>query len=213
MAQGESDGMGPIAQQLLTISGVLLGAGAAFTATTLIERSKWRRTLDTRWDDKRLAAYSEFAGSLKSLHEVLYRLAATAGLPAIAQPLDREVGLAAMAAAEGERTVRWEAVLLLGSTDVISAGRQWHKEILDLSHVVLAADPDHTEYLRLFQSTGRLRNSFYDFARADLGVRGGVLPPGDVVWLPPGYTPGRVDAGRDGGSMSSDQVSQPADSD
>ncbi|WP_051192603.1 hypothetical protein [Nocardia jiangxiensis] len=67
--------MGPLLQQLITLAGVLVGAGATFAATTHTERIKWRRSIETRWDDKRLIAYSEYANALKLFMEVLFQQA------------------------------------------------------------------------------------------------------------------------------------------
>ena len=57
--------MNPVVTQILTIAGVLLGAGATFVVTTTTERIRWQRTQSTRWDDKRLAAYTEYANAVK----------------------------------------------------------------------------------------------------------------------------------------------------
>lgn len=177
--------MSPIVQQLLTLLGVLLGAGATYTATTFTERAKWRRSHETRWDDKRLVAYSEYANALKRYAQVAYRLAATRGYPAAAQPIDIDAGLDELAAAEAEKTVKWEMVLLLGSPEAVAAGRLWTEVAWRLSHVAQGRAMDHDMYIGLFETQGRRRNEFYECARADLGVQSGALPPGDQAWLPP----------------------------
>jgi hypothetical protein len=61
----------PIVAQVLTIAGVLLGSAATFVATHTIERTRWRRAQSSRWDDKRLAAYS-----VKHMVRLCRRLAA-----------------------------------------------------------------------------------------------------------------------------------------
>ncbi|MBF6331718.1 hypothetical protein [Nocardia transvalensis] len=179
--------MSPVVQQLFTLAGVVLGAGATFTVTTSIERTKWRRSLDTRWDDKRLAAYSEYANALKKFVDVLLRIAAAKGYPAGMQPVDRGGGLEALADADADRTVKWEAVLLLGSPEAIEAARRWHKAAWHFSLGVLGEGVDHQEYLRLFEAMGHRRNEFYDCARADLGVTSGPVPAAVGAWLPPKY--------------------------
>lgn len=183
----------PVVQQLLTLAAVVLGAGGTFSATTLIERSKWRRNLDTRWDDKRLAAYEGYANALKKTHDVCQQLSAANGYPADRRPIDRDAGLRAYAEADAERTLKWEAVLLLGSPAAIAAARQWQKAIWEFRYFVLEEETDHARYLRLFEAMGRLRNEFYECARADLGIKSGTLPAEFGAWLPPGYSPPALD--------------------
>ncbi|MEU0875130.1 hypothetical protein [Nocardia brasiliensis] len=178
--------MSPIVQQLLTLLGVLLGAGATYTATTLTERGKWRRSHATRWDERRLAAYSEYANALKRYSQVVSRLAAAHGYPSADQPIDIETGLQKMAEAAADRTVKWEVVLLLGSPKAVAAGRLWHKSIWDLSWMAQGQAISHDEYVRRVQEIGRMRNEFYECARSDLGIESGSLPPGDRWWFPPG---------------------------
>lgn len=179
--------MTPVVQQLLTLAGVVVGAGGTFSATTLIERAKWRRSIDTRWDDKRLAAYIEYANALKESLNICLRLAEANGYPAGVRPIDAEAGNQAWIAADTERTTRWEAVLLLGSPAGVAAARQWQKAVWEFRYFVIGANVDHEEYLRSFAAMGRLRNEFYACARADLGVNSGALPAEVGAWLPPGY--------------------------
>lgn len=177
--------MGPILQQLITLAGVLLGAGATFAATTYVERTKWRRTIDTRWDDKRLVAYSEYGNSVKSKLEVLFRHAAERGLPNLTTPADEPLAPNALAGAEAERTVKWEQVLLLGSPETIAAARCWHMAVYDFGFMVLEETPSQESFLDQYRLLGSLRNDFYTCARADLGIRGANLPGEGRNWIPP----------------------------
>ncbi|MEU2257425.1 hypothetical protein ABZ540_30060 [Nocardia xishanensis] len=165
---------------------MVLGAGSTFAATTLTERAKWRRSQDTRWDDKRLTAYSEYANALKQYVQISYRLAAARGYPAVALPIDIEVGLQALAEAESEKTIKWEGVLLLGSPAAVAAARAWNRAAWELGWAARGHVIEPAEYVRRYSEMGRRRNEFYECARADLGVRSGELPPGDRPWLPPG---------------------------
>lgn len=174
-----------VVQQLLTLAGVVLGAGATFVVTMMNERAKWRRGQDTRWDDKRLAAYSEYANSLKQYVQVSYRLAAARDYPAVALPIDIDTGMRLLAEAEADKTVKWETVLLLGSPEAVAAARSWNRAAWELGWPARGHAIEHAEYVRLYSEMGRRRNEFYECARADLGVRSGTLPPGDRPWLPP----------------------------
>jgi hypothetical protein len=127
---------------------------------------------------------------LKKSLEVSYRLAATRGYPASALPIDLDTGLQALGTAEAERTAKWETVLLLGSPETIAAARSWHKAAWTLRFVVRGETTiEHDEYVRLYESIGRLRDEFYGSARADLGIKSGALPVGEGARLPPGYKP------------------------
>lgn len=177
--------MGPVLQQLVTLAGVLLGAGATFAATTYVERIKWRRTIDTRWDDKRLIAYSAYGNAVKSKLEVLFRHAAERGLPNLTTPADEPLAPNALADAEAERTVKWEQVLLLGSPETIAAARRWHMGVYDFGFMVLEEATSQESFLDQYRLLGSLRNDFYACARADLGIRGANLPSEGRNWVPP----------------------------
>ncbi|BDU08022.1 hypothetical protein [Nocardia cyriacigeorgica] len=177
--------MGAITQQLLTLLGVVVGAAATFSATVLTERAKWRRTLDTRWDDKRLTAYFEYANALKKYATLCHRLAAARGYRTATQPIDLEEGIAALAEADAEKAIKWEQVLLLGSPGAVAAARRWTEAVWRLSHIARGHAVDQFAYTDLYEEAGRRRNQFYELARADLGVTSGELPPGDVAWLEP----------------------------
>ncbi|MFE3190138.1 hypothetical protein ACFXHA_14090 [Nocardia sp. NPDC059240] len=181
----ENSHMG-VSSQLLPLIGVFLGAASTFSGTAWHERTKWRRGLDTRWDEKRLAAYSEYADALKRYFTLVGRVATARGYPTAVQPIDIDEGLAGMAAADDGKTVKWELVLLLGSSQVVAAGRSWSEAVWRLSHAARGLDMRHDEFVRLYEEAGRRRDRFYLCARADLGVGGGGLPAGDVAWLLPG---------------------------
>jgi hypothetical protein len=166
----------PVVQQLLTLVGVVLGAGATYAATSRTERTKWQRSQDTRWDDKRLAAYSEYANALKRWLQVSYRLAAERGYSNGTQPVDRETGLHLLTEAEADRTVKWETVLLLGSPEAVRAGRRWHQAVWEIHDLGLREPIDQDAYTRGYQKMVRRRQDFYRHARTDLNVKSGELP-------------------------------------
>lgn len=72
--------MQSLVQQLPALIGVLLGALATYAATSATERARWRRTQSIRWDDKRLAAYADYASAVKKLSSLSVRLAAYRGI-------------------------------------------------------------------------------------------------------------------------------------
>jgi hypothetical protein len=114
-------------QSLPALIGVLLGALATFIKTQAAERARWHRQQSTRWDDKRLAAYTEYANAVKHVISTAVRLAAVRGIYPDDEWFGRDSTVEDLAEAEEQRTLKWEAVLLLGSNEVIAAGREWHQ--------------------------------------------------------------------------------------
>lgn len=174
-----------VSSQLLPLIGVILGAAATFSATAWHESARWHRSLETRWDEKRLTAYSEYADALKRYFALVGRVATARGYPTGVQPIDIDEGLAEMAEADAGKTVKWELVLLLGSPQAVAAGRGWTEAVWTLSHVACGLAMTHADFIRLYEEAGRRRDRFYLCARADLGIASGRLPTGDVAWLLP----------------------------
>jgi hypothetical protein len=170
----------PIVAQVLTIAGVLLGSAATFLATTTTERIRWRRSQSTRWDDKRLLAYTEYANAVKRSVRLCRRIAESKELLATGQPIKPDDGFAELAEAETERAMKWETVLLLGDPAAITAARAWHEQVWRLERILREESPDRTSFVDAYKDTMRLRNEFYTRARADLDVASGTLP--ELTW-------------------------------
>jgi hypothetical protein len=178
MAQpGRLRGVNPIVAQVLTIAGVLLGSAATFVATSVGERTRWRRAQTARWDDKRLAAYAEYANAVKRAVRLCRQIAETKDLLDTGQRIDIDAGFAALAEAETERAIKWETVLLLGEPATISAGRAWHEQVWRLAAILRK---DGSTFVEAYKDAMRLRNEFYARARADLNVSSGDLP--ELTW-------------------------------
>jgi hypothetical protein len=168
--------MNPALQQVLTMVGVLLGSGATFLATSLVERSRWRRTQSSRWDDKRLTAYADYANSVKAAARMCQRIAAGKGILTGGQSIDYEEGLAALTDIGNERAVNWEPVLLLGEPDTVKAAQAWAASVWELEHLIRESDLDGPKFIGAYKQSILHRNVFYASARQDLGVRLGELP-------------------------------------
>lgn len=117
---------------------------------------------------------------------MVYRHAAHKGLPNLAKPADAPLSPNALADAGATRSVKWERVLLLGSSERVAAAHRWHKAAHDLTYTVLDEDPAPGEYLRQYEAMGRLRDAFYLSARTDPGGRGGDVPASEGIRLLPG---------------------------
>jgi hypothetical protein len=60
--------------QLPALVGVLVGALASYLVTVATERRRWRRSMDTRWDERRVVAYAEYATAVKAMFDLVLRL-------------------------------------------------------------------------------------------------------------------------------------------
>lgn len=154
-------------QQLPALLGVVVGAAATFVATSVAERARWRRDQSVRWDEKKVSAYAEYAHALKHVISVALPLAESrVGEGAI---VTLEAGLDELRAAEEQRTVKWEAVLLLGSSEVVVAARAWHQTVFRLEWLAQGQGSDMT-VTEAVAAISRARGVFYEAAKRDIGV-------------------------------------------
>jgi hypothetical protein len=162
-------------QQLPALIGVLVGALATYTATSAAERARWRRAQSVRWDDKRLTAYAEYAHAVKKVISISVRLAAHRGVHPDSDALSPEEGMPATAAAEEERTMKWEGVLLLGTDQTIVAARAWHESVFRLQRIASGLEVE-VSWAEAVEATSRSRRGFYEAAKRDIGIAVGDVP-------------------------------------
>lgn len=162
-------------QQLPALIGVLVGALATYAATSAAERARWRRTQSVRWDDKRLTAYAEYAHAVKKVISISVRLAAHRGIHQDLDVLSPEEGVPALAAAEEERTMKWEAVLLLGADRTVVAARTWHDSVFRLQRIASGASVD-LSWAQAVEAASQARRGFYEAAKRDIGIAVGDAP-------------------------------------
>jgi hypothetical protein len=169
-----------LVQQLPTLLGVITGALATYAATSAAERGRWRRQQAVRWDERKLEAYTAYAHVLKKAISASVQLAGSRGIH------DENIGspatdpLVVLAGAEEERTVAWEAVLLLGSSEVVLAGRRWHQGYFKLQRLAVGLTADVTWEAAL-HATSQARREFYEAARLDMGISA-VSSPETLEW-------------------------------
>ncbi|MEA5359154.1 hypothetical protein VA596_06360 [Amycolatopsis sp., V23-08] len=162
-------------QQLPTLIGVLVGALASFAATSAAERARWRRAQSVRWDERRLAAYAEYAFAVKKVSTLAVRIAAHRGIHPDIDGLSPEEGMPLLAAAEEERTVKWETVLLLGTGGTVVAARAWHESAFRLQRIAAGAEVE-LSWADAIAAASKARRRFYEAAKADIGIAIGDLP-------------------------------------
>lgn len=114
---GEANLVG-MTSQIITLVGVLSGALLSFVATHWAERTKFRQTLATRWDERKLDAYIQYISCVKE--EVR---TARQAVEACERGDDNTEALAEMEAAEARRSVLFEGLILLSDDAAADAAR------------------------------------------------------------------------------------------
>ncbi|MDY0816174.1 hypothetical protein [Kitasatospora purpeofusca] len=146
--------------QIVTLVGVLLGALTSFVATGWAERVKHRRLMDTRWDERKLDTYVQYATCVKEIAAVAKR-----AVDAEAGSTARAEFLATMEQAEIQRSALFETLVLLASPAAVEAAKAvnvalWESEIAARGR---ADVPDGAALVELL-------NAYHSQARLDLGV-------------------------------------------
>ncbi len=190
--------------QLSTLVAVVVGAVASYGGTALTERSRWRRQQAVRWDERRLAAYADYARAVKDVVTLTHRLAAHKGLTGDAKALEpTEQNLALLQDAEEQRSALMESVRLLTDADTMTAIRElnhclWH--LMSLAEGGSPAAPQ--EWATAFAEYRRARDEYHRHARRTLGIAG-VAVSRDQSWPPrwsrpaPGAGQGNAPSGVD----------------
>lgn len=146
--------------QIVTLVGVLIGALTAFLATTMAERARYQRAMTTRWDERKLDTYIEYASCVKEISSTAKRARqAEAGTETHAEYF------AAMEAAELRRSVLFETLVLLASPAAIKAAHEvnlvlWQEEIATRNNNGTPVQGDLVA----------LMNDYHERARIDLGI-------------------------------------------
>jgi hypothetical protein len=164
--------------QVPVLLGVIVGALGSYLTTSATERARWKRALDSRWDDRRVEAYASYAQSVKQMIYVAARIAAGRGFAADVEPLaPTQENLDRLAAVEAERAKQWESVLLLGHPQTVAAARNWHEHAWRLEWFARERlTGDNSDWQTARTAVDVARHKFYEAARRDLRVGGGSLP-------------------------------------
>ena len=122
-----------------------------------------------------MTTYVEYAHAVQRVIAMASRLAAQRGVFVGSDGVAEVRTLADLAGAEEQRTVAWEAVLMLGSDSVVIAARQWHNCVFRL-HRIAAGQAPAASWREAVDATSMVRRTFYEAARKDLGVAWGHRP-------------------------------------
>ncbi|MFE5394082.1 hypothetical protein ACFQ9U_05900 [Streptomyces sp. NPDC056568] len=174
--------MSAFLQQLPALLGVVVGALGSYLAVVRSDGARFRRETAARWEERRLAVYADYARTLKKSVTLTYRVAAHLGNDPHPHPLSSQEAASAQAEATFARDPAGEALLLLGSAEVVEKARVWVVTVMEMERFLREEthDPDAWQALLERQRAGR--EGYYTAVRRDLA-----LPPGHPArWpLPP----------------------------
>lgn len=194
LVKGKARAMAAWTIQLITLVGVAIGAAASYLSTRLTDRSRWRREERMRWDTKRLECYTDFSAAIIQFINIIDRMAAGRGLPAVAEPMGTSGELPALSTASAEVTLRWAQLLILGSPQVARAAQEWRDETWVTESFARGLNTSGGEFEDARRRRRQARARFYAAVRADLGVTSGDVPAELGIRLPRTMSPSPLES-------------------
>ncbi|MFI0710388.1 hypothetical protein ACH4SK_06970 [Streptomyces inhibens] len=165
--------MSAFIQQLPALLGVVIGALGSYLAITRGDQARFRREQAARWDERRLAAYTGYARSLKKTVTLTCRIEAHLGNDPHPYPLSPEEAVPHLAEATDARDPAGEALLMLGTPDVVQRAREWVVVVMDMERFLRDRTQSPEAWSTLLQQQRTARERYYEAVRSDLA-----LPPG-----------------------------------
>ncbi|MGW7356322.1 hypothetical protein ACWGI0_06535 [Streptomyces sp. NPDC054802] len=165
--------MSAFIQQLPALIGVVVGALGSYLAITRGDAARFRREQVARWEERRLTVYADYARSLKKSVILAYRVAAHLGNDPHPHPMSPEEAAPQLAEAMDARDPAGEALLMLGSPDVVEKAREWVVVVMDMEAFLRDRTVDPEEWSALLERQRSARERYYAAVRRDLA-----LPPG-----------------------------------
>ncbi|MFF3640668.1 hypothetical protein [Streptomyces sp. NPDC002564] len=165
--------MSEFIQQLPTLVGVIVGALGSYAAITRGDRMRFRREQAARWEERRLAVYTEYARVLRQTVSLTYRVAAHLGNDPHPHPLTPAQAVPHFTEAAEARDPAGEALLMLGAPEVVDAARTWVLLVIGMERFLRADTHDPEAWAALLERQRAARETYYAAVRRDLA-----LPPG-----------------------------------
>jgi hypothetical protein len=174
--------MSEFIQQLPALIGVVIGALGSYVAVVRSDRARFHRERAARWEERRLAVYSDYARTLKKTITLACRVASHFGNDPHPHPLSPDEAAPLLAESTLARDPDGEALLLLGSREVVEKARVWVTVVLEMEQFLRDGTRDPAAWQALLERHRNGRDGYYAAVRDDLA-----LPPGLAVrWqLPP----------------------------
>ncbi|MFD4552768.1 hypothetical protein ACFWP5_00340 [Streptomyces sp. NPDC058469] len=165
--------MNAFIQQLPALIGVVIGALGSYLAIVRGDRARFRRERDARWEERRLDVYAEYARTLKRSVTLTYRVASHLGNDPHPHPLPLAEAKPLLAEATVDRDPSGEALILLGSREVVDKARMWVSAVMEMERFMRTETHDPDTWRELMERQRAGREGYYAAVREDLA-----LPPG-----------------------------------
>ncbi|ANP51229.1 hypothetical protein J2Z21_003027 [Streptomyces griseochromogenes] len=165
--------MSAFIQQLPALIGVVIGALGSYLAVVRGDQARFRREQAARWEERRLTVYADYARALKKSVTLTYRIAAHFGNDPHPHPLAPEEAAQLLAEAADARDPSGEALLLLGSREVVEKARQWVVVVMEMERFLREERREPGAWQALLDRQRAGREAYYAAVREDLE-----LPPG-----------------------------------
>lgn len=158
--------------QLVTIAAVLVGALTTHMTNHLMERQRTRYAMLTRWDERKLDAYTGYIDHVRRcVYSAVLLYEVRNGIRAIDRA-ESDLTLE-LAEAEGSRGRAFERVMLLAENQVIEAAHAVNRAAAAIDWQARGAtDGTLEDWRELHRTVFSAINVFHEAARDDLGVNG-----------------------------------------
>ncbi|MCX5240196.1 hypothetical protein OG824_33815 [Streptomyces prunicolor] len=171
--------MNAFLQQLPALIGVVIGALGSYVAIVRGDQARFRRERAARWEERRLEVYAEYARTLKRSVTLAYRVASHLGNDPHPHPLSPQEAAPLLAEATEAGDPAGEALILLGSTQVVDKARAWVSVVLEMQQFLREGTHDPEAWHGLLEQQREGRAGYYAAVRDDLA-----LPPGHSASWP-----------------------------
>lgn len=152
------------------VVGTLAGASVGGGITWVIERSKWSRQLNIRWDDTRRRLYGEFAGAIRGWELNVTSIIEDPDMRRRRQVIPGQLrDVISSYAATARRSL--PEIEIVGGRDVAETALRLHNACADLAGLVMKRlGPDSEEAKLERQAYDTAYWAFIDAARKELGL-------------------------------------------
>jgi hypothetical protein len=147
-------------QQLPALIGVIIGALGSYLAVMRGDQARFRREQEARWEERRLVAYTDYALSLKTTVTLTRRVASHLGNDPHPQPLTPTEAASHLAEATDVRSSSGEALLMLGTPEVVQEAHGWAVTVSDLEHSVHTRSCTSETWSALLEQQRTARESY-----------------------------------------------------
>ncbi|MFI1505399.1 hypothetical protein [Streptomyces sp. NPDC020597] len=171
--------MSAFLQQLPALLGVVVGALGSYLALVRSDRARFARERSARWEERRLTVYAEYARAVKKSVNLMYRVASHQGNDPHPYPLSPQEAAPQLAQATDGRDPAGEALVMLGSHDVVERARAWVTVVMDMERFLREGTHDPQAWQALLERQRAGREGYYAAVREDLD-----LPPGHPARWP-----------------------------